>query len=67
MKTDCKSHMVVVKGKAADPVKVCERIQRKTGRKTEIISPLPKPEEETKKEDDKADNVEEIKKDEVRT
>lgn len=66
MKTDCKSHMVVVKGKTADPVKVCERIQRKTGRKTEIISPLPKPEEE-KKEGDKADNVEEVKKDEVRT
>lgn len=67
MKTDCKSHMVVVKGKTADPVKVCERIQRKTGRKTEIISPLPKPEEEEKKEGDKADNVEEAKKDEART
>ncbi|XP_068668558.1 heavy metal-associated isoprenylated plant protein 7-like isoform X2 [Aristolochia californica] len=60
--TDCKTHKVVVKGKTADPVKVCERIQRKSGRKAEIISPLPKPpeEEKEKKEDDK-DKAEEKK------
>ncbi|XP_068644416.1 heavy metal-associated isoprenylated plant protein 7-like [Aristolochia californica] len=60
--TDCKSHKVVVKGKTADPVKVCERIQRKSGKKAEIISPLPKPQEEEKikKEDDK-DKAEEKK------
>lgn len=60
MKTDCKARMVVVKGKTADPVKVCERIQKKSGRKVEIISPLPKPHEEEKK-----DETEEEKKDEV--
>ncbi|XP_027184329.1 heavy metal-associated isoprenylated plant protein 7-like [Coffea eugenioides] len=43
---DCKGSKVVVKGKSADPVKVCERIHRKSGRKVELISPLPKPLEE---------------------
>lgn len=59
---DCKGSKVVVKGKAVDPVKVCERIQKKSGRKVEIISPLPKPadpetkpEEEPPKQQDKKD------------
>ncbi|XP_077222210.1 heavy metal-associated isoprenylated plant protein 7-like isoform X2 [Tasmannia lanceolata] len=46
--------------KTADPIKVCERIQKKSGRKAEIISPLPKPPEEEKKEEDK-DKTEEKK------
>ncbi|KAG9443493.1 hypothetical protein H6P81_014833 [Aristolochia fimbriata] len=54
--TDCKSHKVVVKGKTADPVKVCERIQRKCGRKAEIISPLPKPPEEEKEKEKKEED-----------
>ncbi|KAL5712492.1 hypothetical protein ACHQM5_014659 [Ranunculus cassubicifolius] len=49
--TDYKAHKVVVKGKTADPIKVCERIQKKSGRKVEIISPLPKPPEEPKEEE----------------
>ncbi|KAK1274041.1 Heavy metal-associated isoprenylated plant protein 26 [Acorus gramineus] len=58
--TDSKTHRVVVKGKTADPVKVCERIQKKTGRKTEILSPLPKPPlEEEKKEEPKEEKKEE--------
>ncbi|XP_021678372.1 heavy metal-associated isoprenylated plant protein 7 isoform X2 [Hevea brasiliensis] len=48
--TDSKASKVVVKGKAADPVKVCERLQKKSGRKVELISPLPKPQEENKQE-----------------
>lgn len=48
--TDSKTSKVVVKGKAADPIKVCERLQKKSGRKVEIISPLPKPPEENKEE-----------------
>ncbi|KAK6917872.1 Heavy metal-associated domain, HMA, partial [Dillenia turbinata] len=48
--TDCKASKVVVKGKTADPIKVCERIQKKSGKKVEIISPLPKPPEEAKEE-----------------
>ncbi|KAL3519271.1 hypothetical protein ACH5RR_017420 [Cinchona calisaya] len=40
---DCKGSKVVVTGKTADPIKVCERIQKKSGRKVELISPLPKP------------------------
>ncbi|CAA2962907.1 heavy metal-associated isoprenylated plant 7-like isoform X1 [Olea europaea subsp. europaea] len=47
---DYKTSKVVVKGKTADPVKVSERIQKKSGRKVEIISPLPKPPEEVKEE-----------------
>ncbi|KAK9133971.1 hypothetical protein Scep_013499 [Stephania cephalantha] len=65
VKTDCKSHKVIVKGKTADPLKVCERVQRKSGRKVEIISPLPKPSEEEKKEEEKKEEKkEEEKKDE---
>ncbi|WJZ96042.1 hypothetical protein VitviT2T_014766 [Vitis vinifera] len=48
--TDSKASKVVVKGKTADPIKVCERIQKKSGRKVELISPLPKPPEENKEE-----------------
>ncbi|URD76765.1 Heavy metal-associated domain containing protein [Musa troglodytarum] len=55
VKTDCKSRTVVIKGKAADPARICERIQKKTGKKVELISPLPKPpEEEEKKEEAEA-------------
>ncbi|KAG8649142.1 heavy metal-associated isoprenylated plant protein 7 [Manihot esculenta] len=48
--TDIKASKVVVKGKAADPLKVSERLQKKSGRKVELISPLPKPPEENKQE-----------------
>lgn len=61
--TDSKASKVVVKGKAADPSKVCERLQKKSGRKVELISPLPKPPEE-KKEEAKDPPKEEEKKDE---
>uniref|UniRef100_A0A1S4BXC9 Heavy metal-associated isoprenylated plant protein 3 n=3 Tax=Nicotiana TaxID=4085 RepID=A0A1S4BXC9_TOBAC len=48
---DYKASKVVVKGKNADPLKVCERVQNKSGRKVELISPLPKPPEEEIKEE----------------
>ncbi|KAH7867182.1 hypothetical protein Vadar_030108 [Vaccinium darrowii] len=44
VQTDCKTHKVVVKGKNADPVKVLERIQRKSHRQVELLSPIPPPE-----------------------
>ncbi|XP_059624822.1 heavy metal-associated isoprenylated plant protein 7-like isoform X2 [Cornus florida] len=59
---DCKASKVVVKGKTADPIKVCERIQKKSGRSVELISPLPKPPEEIKEE--KKEEPKEEKKDE---
>lgn len=62
--TDSKASKVVVKGKTADPIKVCERIQKKTGRKVQLISPLPKPPEENKEEPPK-EAKEEEKKEEV--
>ena len=62
--TDSKASKVVVKGKAADPIKVCERLQKKSGRKVEIISPLPKPSEENKEENKQ--QKEEEKKEEVK-
>lgn len=54
VQTDCKAQKVVVKGEKADPVKVLERVQRKSHRQVELISPVPKPpaaaaEEESKK------------------
>lgn len=53
--TDCKTHKVVVKGKKAaeDPMKVVDRIKRKTGRKVELLTPLPPPKVEEKKEEPK--------------
>lgn len=51
--TDIKASKVVVKGKGADPIKVCEKIQKKSGRKVELISPLPKSPPEEKKEENK--------------
>ncbi|CAJ1975077.1 unnamed protein product [Sphenostylis stenocarpa] len=47
--TDCKFHKVIVKGEKADPLKVLERIQRKSHRQVELLSPIPKPPEEKKK------------------
>ncbi|KAG6471594.1 heavy metal-associated isoprenylated plant protein 7-like [Zingiber officinale] len=56
VKTDSKSRTVVIKGKEVDPAKIIERIQKKTGKKVELISPLPPPppEEEEKKEEPEA-------------
>ena len=61
--TDSKASKVVVKGKTADPIKVCERLQKKSGKKVELVSPLPKPPPEEKKEENKAPKEE--KKEEV--
>lgn len=41
--TDCKTHKVVVKGEKADPLKVLDRVQRKSHRQVELLSPIPKP------------------------
>ncbi|GAB2221381.1 hypothetical protein Droror1_Dr00012557 [Drosera rotundifolia] len=58
--TDCKTHKVIVKGEKADPLKVLERVQRKSHRNVELLSPIPKPpeaaalaEEEKKKAEEK--------------
>ncbi|KAK4484991.1 hypothetical protein RD792_007598 [Penstemon davidsonii] len=59
---DWKASKVVVKGKTADPIKVCERIQKKSRKNVELISPLPKPptpKEEEKKEEPKEEKKEE--------
>ncbi|KAK3013854.1 hypothetical protein RJ639_010202 [Escallonia herrerae] len=52
VQTDCKTHKVVVKGEKADPLKVLGRVQRKSHRQVELLSPIPKPApaEEPKKE-----------------
>ncbi|XP_056170228.1 heavy metal-associated isoprenylated plant protein 7-like [Syzygium oleosum] len=41
--TDCTTHKVVVKGEKADPLKVLERVQKKSHRQVELLSPIPKP------------------------
>lgn len=62
--TDCKTHNVIVKGKTADPLKVLDRIQRKSHRKVELLTPLPPkpPVEEKKAEEEKpkAEKKEEV-------
>ncbi|RLM74979.1 hypothetical protein C2845_PM15G06250 [Panicum miliaceum] len=52
---DAISRKVVVKGKkaAANPMKVVEHVQKKTGHKVELISPIPPPPEEKKEEENK--------------
>ncbi|WOL04396.1 heavy metal-associated isoprenylated plant protein 3-like [Canna indica] len=63
--TDSQTHRVVVKGRKAaeDPMKVVERVQRKSGRKVELLSPLPPPksekEEQKKEEKPKAEEKKE--------
>ncbi|KAJ4704098.1 Heavy metal-associated isoprenylated plant protein [Melia azedarach] len=61
---DSKASKVVVKGKTADPIKVCERLQKKSGRKVELISPLPKPPEEEEKKVEENKEQKEDKKEE---
>ncbi|KAK1323879.1 hypothetical protein QJS10_CPA02g00149 [Acorus calamus] len=66
VKMDCKAHKVVVKGKDADPLKVVERVQKKSGRKVEFLTPIPKPKpkEPKKVEEEKKLKPEEKKKEE---
>lgn len=49
MVTDCKTHKVVVKGDKADPLKVLARVQCKSHRQVELLSPIPPPPAEPKK------------------
>lgn len=60
--TECRNHKVVVKGKKAaeDPMKVVERVQKKTGRKVELLTPLPPPKPEKKEEKTKPEEKKEV-------
>ncbi|KAL2336836.1 hypothetical protein Fmac_011282 [Flemingia macrophylla] len=49
---DGKASKVVVKGKTTDPIKVCERLQKKSSKNMELISPLPVPLKEKKEEEE---------------
>ncbi|KAH9625690.1 hypothetical protein KSS87_001988 [Heliosperma pusillum] len=63
--TDCKTHKVVVTGEKADPLKVLDRLQKKTHRQVDLLSPIPPPPvEETKKPEDKEPPKPEKKKEE---
>ncbi|KAL8125965.1 hypothetical protein AgCh_013312 [Apium graveolens] len=48
-----KTHKVVVKGEKADPLKVLARVQRKSHRHVELLSPIPPPPAECKKPEEK--------------
>ncbi|KAL8478519.1 hypothetical protein ACS0TY_030421 [Phlomoides rotata] len=65
--TDCRTSKVVVKGEKADPLKVVERVQRKSHRQVELISPIPPPPpaEEPKKPEEKPVPKPEEKKEEL--
>ncbi|KAK9109185.1 hypothetical protein Sjap_017245 [Stephania japonica] len=43
VEADCKAHKVIVKGKQADPLKVLERVRKKSHRQVELLSQIPKP------------------------
>ncbi|KAL4568087.1 hypothetical protein LXL04_023688 [Taraxacum kok-saghyz] len=60
--TDCKTHKVVVKGEKADPLKVLERVQKKSHRQVELLSPIPKPSAEEPKVEEKESPKPEAKK-----
>ncbi|KAL6977903.1 Heavy metal-associated isoprenylated plant protein 7, partial [Sarracenia purpurea var. burkii] len=65
VQTDCKTHKVVVKGEKADPVKVVERVQRKSHRQVELLSPVPKPPaEDAKKVEDQKEVAKPVEKQE---
>ncbi|KAF9622291.1 hypothetical protein IFM89_031094, partial [Coptis chinensis] len=49
VQTDCKTHKVIVKGKNGDPLKVLERVQRKSNKQVELLTPIPKPPVEDEK------------------
>ncbi|KAL2515132.1 Heavy metal transport/detoxification superfamily protein [Forsythia ovata] len=53
--TDCKTSKVVVQGEKADPLKVLARVQRKSHRQVELLSPIPPPPsaEQAKKPEEK--------------
>ncbi|KAF6161515.1 hypothetical protein GIB67_009394, partial [Kingdonia uniflora] len=61
--TDCKSSKVIVKGEKADPMNVLKRVEKKTRRKVELLSPIPKPPvvEEAKKVEEEKPKPEEKK------
>ncbi|MFS7908665.1 hypothetical protein Hanom_Chr01g00085821 [Helianthus anomalus] len=52
-----KDNRVTVKGKAADAVKVAERVRRKTGKHVEIISPVQKKQQPEKKPEKKPEVI----------
>ncbi|KAL0718395.1 hypothetical protein Bca4012_067717 [Brassica carinata] len=60
--TDCKTGKVVVKGEKADPLKVLDRVQRKTHRQVVLVSPIPPPSQPPeKKAEEEKPKVEEKK------
>ncbi|KAL1218807.1 Heavy metal-associated isoprenylated plant protein 7 [Cardamine amara subsp. amara] len=69
--TDCKTSKVVVKGDKADPLKVLQRLQRKSHRQVELLSPIPEPKpvsvEPEKKDKEKEKPKPQEKKEEVVT
>lgn len=78
VKADTKAQRVVVKGNntaTLDPIKTCEIVEKKTGRKTMLVSPLPPipggPEQEAVKEEEEApkqdDENKEEKEEEAKT
>ncbi|KAL3818711.1 hypothetical protein ACJIZ3_004616 [Penstemon smallii] len=48
---DEKNHKVIVKGKNVDPVKVAERLRKRSGKHVELISPKPNKEEKKEEEE----------------
>ncbi|XP_047341142.1 heavy metal-associated isoprenylated plant protein 7-like [Impatiens glandulifera] len=43
VQTDCKTHKVIINGEKADPLKVLERVQKKSHSQVDLLSPIPIP------------------------
>ncbi|KAL1347219.1 hypothetical protein HN51_020706 [Arachis hypogaea] len=56
--TDTKSQKAVVKGEITDPLKIVERVQKKSHKKVELLSPIPK---QSSSGDEKKSPIEEEK------
>lgn len=54
---NAKNQKVTVKGGNADPIKVAERLRKKTGKHVELISPKPKKEQKDDKKPEVQSNT----------
>ncbi|KAL3511466.1 hypothetical protein ACH5RR_030867 [Cinchona calisaya] len=53
IEVDSKNQKVIVKGEKADPIKVAERLRKKSGKYVKLISPIPKNDKKEEKKDEK--------------
>ncbi|XP_062112685.1 heavy metal-associated isoprenylated plant protein 8-like [Humulus lupulus] len=58
---DSENHIVIVRGKRANPIQVLERLRKKYSRNAELISPIPEPENNENNEDEALEDEPQLK------